>query len=400
MRHEKNRAFALYLAGQGISSLGDSIRFISVTMLIFNMTGSGVSAGLSVVFSALPGIIASPFAGVLGDRTDERRLLVLVDFARFLPVLLLLYANSTIQIYLLLLLLSVFDIFYGPSRRKYILTVTGRKGALKANSMLAGVSGAAYLLGPPAAGWLTDRYGPAPVILTAVVCCFASCLMTILSGASSGRYYKRLKAETAKAEKPGILSEFRHGLGYCRNTPVVGELLDIGFIMGFCTICVNLAFYPYAFDTLRVTAKGWSLLITIFYGTNLIAVFIVKYIEKLMKGREIIFFYTGMMAVSFIWALYTLADNFANVIVLQFVEGSVMAVCGIILAARFQKVTERKYMARVSGLNDIFSSAGKLAGMAAAGVLTGCFSYSAVFVFNSAVLLLFSFSGLAKSLRR
>lgn len=401
----------IYLAGQGISNLGDSFRFIAVTMLIFKLTGSGLTAALGLALSTLPSIIASPFAGVLGDRTNERRVLVLIDLARFLTVPLFLYIDNVLNVYLLLILLSLFDVLYGPSRKKFILSMTGKKGAIKANSLLTGVSGAAYLTGPMAAGILTDSYGPAPAILIASLCCLTSCILTLFAGITYGEVGRmEWVGRVERGSRPKVpvplshpschynfMAEFKEGLRYCFATSTVMALLKIGLITGFCTISVNLAFYPYAFDVLKVTAKGWSLMITVYYGTNLVAMLLVKYLERYFRGMEGRIFYAGLTVVSIIWALYALVTKLANVLLLQFIEGSVIAVCGILIAARFQFITDKGFMARVSGMNDIFLNVGKLTGMGCAVVLTGSFSFGAVFIFNSAILFMFAFFGFINS---
>jgi hypothetical protein len=65
MQNRNHTAFLVYLSGQGISYLGESFRFIAGTMLIFKLTGSGLSAAWGLLLAALPSILASPFAGVL-----------------------------------------------------------------------------------------------------------------------------------------------------------------------------------------------------------------------------------------------------------------------------------------------------------------------------------------------
>lgn len=395
MHNNGVKAFRIYLSGQGISNLGDSFRFIAVTMLIFNLTGSGITAALGLALATLPSILASPFAGVLGDRINERRLLVVIDFARLLTVPLFFYVDNVVKVYSLLIILSLFDAFYSPSRRKFILGMTGKKGALKANAQLTGIAGAAYLIGPLTAGFLTDSYGPAPAILIASLCSLVSCALTFAADIIYGKETKHvIKSGTLRRN---VMSELREGLRYCIAATEIRALILIGLITGFCTISVNLAFYPYAFDVLKVTAKGWSLMITVYYGTNLVAMILIKYLNKLFKERDGNLFYTGLLIVSIIWAIYSFAASYANVLILQFIEGSVIAVCGILLAARFQKITDRRFMARVSGMNDILSSAGKLAGMACALALTSQFSFGVVFIFNSAILFLFAFYGILHS---
>ncbi len=386
----KIKSFRFFLAGQGLENFGESMRFIAVTTLIYKLTGSGISAAAGIALSALPGIFASPFAGVLGDKAREGRLLVLIDIVRFLTVPLFLHAGSVAHIYLLLILISVLDVFYNPSRKKYVLGVSGREGALKANSMLTGAAGAAYLAGPLLAGYLTDTYGPAPSIIISSLCCLMSSLLTVISVISAGSGKPcPYRTHTGESTLSGILD----GWNYCRNTPGVWELLAAGIIIGFCTIAVNLSFYPYAFDVIKVTSRGWSLMITIYYGSNLLAMLLAGYMDSrsgrsgMRSGR---LFYGGLAVVSFLWLFYIIVRNYAFILLLQFVEGTIISFATILLAARYQIITDKMYMARVTGLNDVVTSVGKLAGMGLTAYMISRFSFCGVFAFCSILMLVFS----------
>jgi len=382
------RPFSFFLAGQGILALGESIRFIAVTMLIYDLTGSGISAATGVALSALPGILLSPFAGFLGDRFRNGRILILVDLARFIITPLFLLSDRAGHVYLLIILVSLLDVFYIPSRRKFVLMLTGKKDALRANSLLTGANGAAYLAGPLLTGAITDRHGYIPVILIAAACCFAASVLTLFSLSAQGE--ERGFTSNGKRGVP----EFADALKYCRTDRHVGELLLIGSVIGFCTLCVNLAFYPFAFDLLKVTARGWSLMITIYYGTNLIAMLLVRCIAKRIEGREAGVFYFSLAAVSLIWLAYAFTKNYAAVLMLQFTEGILIAGCGILLAARFQRIVSKDYMARISALNELFGSLGKLAGMGCMTIVLHSFSFREVFVLSSLIMTLFAGAGL------
>lgn len=423
MRQRNGRAFALFLAGQGILNLGEAVRFIALTVLIYKLAGSGITAAAGVAIAALPGIIASPFSGVLGDRVNESRILILTDIARFITVPLFLYAHDISLIYLLLVVISLYDILYGPSRKKFVLGLTGKDEALTANSRLMGVSGAAYLAGPMLAGVLTDKYGPAPAIIIAAVSCIISSGLTISAVIANGGYGAVKETGTAlgnsmgwpgRGPRPGgrprsgngprpgggqdsFLGQFAGGIGYCQRAAFIRELLAIGLVTGFCTISVNLSFYPFAFDALSVTAKGWSLMITVYYGTNLAAMLLVGLFEK-RKGRHAgRLFYLCLFMVSVIWFQYSYIRSYPAVLLLQFVEGTAIAVCGILLAARYQKLTDRAYMARVSGISDISGSAGKLAGMGCTTLIMRYAGFSSVFAATGILMMLFILVSLTKS---
>lgn len=376
--------FHFFLAGQGILALGESIRFIAITMLIYDLTGSGISAATGVALSALPGILLSPFAGVLGDRIRNGRILMLIDLARSLVTSLFLLSATVGHVYMLLIIVSLLDVFYLPSRRKFILMLTGRKDAIRANSSLTGVNGAAYLAGPLLTGVFTDRHGYAQVILIAAACCIAASVMTLLSLFAAGDERKFVSRE----KREGL--EFSHALKYCRTDHHVRELLRIGIIIGVCSLCVNLAFYPFAFDLLKVTARGWSLMITIYYGTNLIAMLLIRCNAKRIKGHEACMFYFSLLTVSLIWLVYAFTGNYAVVLILQFTEGILISGCGILLAARFQRLIDKNYMARISALYELLSSVGKLAGMGCVVMILRSFSFNEVFVFSSLIMALFA----------
>lgn len=380
------RHFYFFLAGQGLLYLGESMRFIAITILIHRLTGSGVSAATGVVFSSLPGVVASPFAGVLGDRTREGRLLISIDFARFITVPLFLCAGGIFQIYMLMVLISVFDVFYNPSRKKFILCSTGRDNALKANSQLAGINGAAYLAGPLFAGFLTDIMGAAPVLIISSLCCLLSGLMTLLSILAGGG---SRSAGTADIYETGA-SALKDGLKYCLEIPPIVEMLVAGMIISFCTISVNMSFYPFAFDVIKVTGKGWSLMITIFYGTNLLAMLLTKSLDKKYSIKDGRLFYSCLTAVSLIWLLYVVVRSYALILLLQFIEGVFASTAGIIIAARFQMITSKKYMARVTGMNEVLSSIAKLAGMGGTALMLSGYSFMYVFVVCGILLFIFA----------
>jgi len=381
--------FSFFVAGQGVLSLGESVRFIAVTILICDITGSGVSAAVGAALSSLPVILLSPFAGALGDRSHEGSMLVLTDLARFIVTVFFLSAGTQGHIYMLLILSSLLDVFYNPSKTKFILNLTGREGAMKANSLMTGVYGAAYLTGPLLTGFLSDKYGHEPAIIVAAFCCLFSAMMTLLSMlmlkggmGSTGK----IKFMGTEGRNDGIM-DFAQVLKYCRTDRRILKLLSIDAIVGFCTLSINLSFYPFAFDFLKVTAKGWSLIITIYYGTNLAAMLLMRLVAKRLKGTEML--YECLLLVSIIWLIYAFTRNFAFVLLMQFIEGTLLSACGIIIAAGFQRIVEKRYIARVSALNDLIISIGKLAGMGCMTVIMQGVSFYGVFIFCSIIMAVF-----------
>lgn len=73
--------FRRYFAGQVISSVGTWLQALAVTWLVLDLTGRSDRLGIAVALQFLPLLLLGAPAGVLADRVDNRRLLLLVTSA-------------------------------------------------------------------------------------------------------------------------------------------------------------------------------------------------------------------------------------------------------------------------------------------------------------------------------
>jgi MFS family permease len=107
----RNRDFRrLYLASL-ISLGGDWFLIVSLFGLVLELTDQAVAVALTVAAQDLTYFLASPFAGVLADRLDRRRLMVAADLARAVTVLGFLFVRTEDTIWVLYLLLAVVALF-------------------------------------------------------------------------------------------------------------------------------------------------------------------------------------------------------------------------------------------------------------------------------------------------
>src|SRR5579864_4649245 len=78
-----SRSFQFYYAGQTLSYLGDGVRTLAIPLLVFHLTGSGLSLGITYSLEFLPFAVMGLVGGSLADRLDRRRLMIGCDFVRF-----------------------------------------------------------------------------------------------------------------------------------------------------------------------------------------------------------------------------------------------------------------------------------------------------------------------------
>lgn len=159
----KNKVFAkLYLA-QTISLVGDAFTWVGLALLAYQLDRerSPVILATALTLRVTAFIIFSPFAGVLADKVDRKKILYITHFIRMLIVFFLSFITAEWHIYVLVFFLNVFNAFFTPTYRAVIPQIIEGRYYREA----VGLSTATYqllgVLGPALAGvvavWLGAR---------------------------------------------------------------------------------------------------------------------------------------------------------------------------------------------------------------------------------------------------
>src|SRR5258705_4717448 len=77
----QHRNFRLFFGGQSISLVGTWITRVATSWLVYRLTGSELLLGIAGFAGQIPTLIITPFAGVLVDRHDRRRILLMTQVA-------------------------------------------------------------------------------------------------------------------------------------------------------------------------------------------------------------------------------------------------------------------------------------------------------------------------------
>ena len=122
------RNFRLFFAGQLISQVGNWLTLVAQTLLVLELTDSGVALGLLAAAQFGPVLLFGAFAGLLADRSDKRKLLLGVQtFAMFQSFLLAGLAfmgdPPVAAIYAVAVLGGVATAFDNPARRSFVVEI-------------------------------------------------------------------------------------------------------------------------------------------------------------------------------------------------------------------------------------------------------------------------------------
>ncbi len=148
-------SFIILWQSQLVSTLGDAVYSIALGFWVLAVTGSTALMGLLMAVSTLPGIIVSPFAGVLIDRTNKKRLMIAMDLLRGIAVVLLAAAayGGYIQVWMVFatgIILSTCGAVFSPGVSSSVPELVPASRITNANSVFSAVYTGSNLLGSAA----------------------------------------------------------------------------------------------------------------------------------------------------------------------------------------------------------------------------------------------------------
>ncbi len=160
--------FVIFAFSQAFSLFGDKLDYMALLAMIayftskYNWDSSKAISYLSVVV-ALPVVLFGPLAGVLVDRWDRRRVMIVCDSLRALIVLLIpffvLLTGEFLLVYFLTFLVFLLGLFFNTARLAIIPNLVGQDKVLGANSFLNIVGRVATFAGMVLGGLIVDWPG-------------------------------------------------------------------------------------------------------------------------------------------------------------------------------------------------------------------------------------------------
>jgi MFS family permease len=165
VRALSSRNYRLYYGGQGISVIGTWITRVATSWLVYRLTGSALMLGVTGFIGQLPVFLFAPFAGVLVDRANKHRILLVTQALSMiqsflLAVLTLTGVITVLHIILLSALQGFINAFDVPGRQAFLSEMIEKKedigNAIALNSSMVN---SARLLGPSIAGVIIAGFG-------------------------------------------------------------------------------------------------------------------------------------------------------------------------------------------------------------------------------------------------
>ena len=143
----------------GLSALGDWLALVPLTLHLQEATGSGITIALLYIAFWAPAVVLAGHAGLLADRYDPRRVLLLVSVAQATVAVALAFAGGTALILGLAALLGIGFAVAQPAEFALVPRVAGEARLALANGRVETARYAGFAVGPLIGGMLAAAGG-------------------------------------------------------------------------------------------------------------------------------------------------------------------------------------------------------------------------------------------------
>ena len=222
----KHRNFQLFFAGQFISLTGTWMQSVAQSWLVYRLTGSVVLLGMIGFAGQIPVFLIAPFGGVVADRYNRRKILIITQTSAMLTAFVLAFLTLTgnIQVWHLFVLALCFGLanaFDIPTRQAFVSDMVAKEDLLNAIALNSSMFNGARIVGPAIAG-----------ILVAVVgegwCFFGNAVsyIAVIAGISLMKI-----THVVRERKGSTFSNIAEGFKFVAKTaPIRSLLLLLGLI--------------------------------------------------------------------------------------------------------------------------------------------------------------------------
>lgn len=259
LRAFRHRNFKLFFVGQLLSMSGTWMHRVAQGWLAYRLTHSPFMLGLVSFAGSAPAVFLSPVAGVIADRMDRHRMLMVAQALAMMQALSLALVTlegwiTPTQLIFFALAGGIINSFENPARQSFIVQLVPREDIVNAIGLNAVLANIGRIAGPAFAGIIVAAFSEG-------LCFFINALsfMIVLVCLQLMHFEKRRGDGKSSQSQWELL---REGTYYIRKTFLVRSLLLLFAVMSFAG-APYLALLPmFAGTVLDVGASGLGWLVT------------------------------------------------------------------------------------------------------------------------------------------
>ena len=231
-----HRNYRLYFLGQAISQTGTWIDKVAQAWLVLALTHSAFAVGVLAACQFVPFSVLGLVAGVVVDRLDTWRTVVVTQAIRMviasvLAAIVLAGIAQVWMIYTLAIMTGIVLVLDAPSRQQLTFKMVGRAELPNAVALNSSLFNAARIVGPGIGGLLIAAFGVGPAFAINAASFVAVLVGLLLMDTSN------LMSFAPREHVATLFADLREGVSYARESPHVR--LVLAMLVAISTIAMN-----------------------------------------------------------------------------------------------------------------------------------------------------------------
>ena len=396
-----NKNILLLLFGRFISDTGSTMQMVVIPLYIIDIGGSASTIGVFSFLSLMPAMLILPFAGVIGDRNNRKKIMISADIISALAILVLVIVSiiGNMTLPLLLGMIVVVYICYGffsPASGGMIPKLVHVDDLNKTNSQVASLRMLSSLFGPLIGAVLYTEFGITVLFVINAV-------SFLLSGITEMfiQYSHEQRDDSVKGQS--VLRDLKDGASFIFNHKLIRNLSLFFFLIFIFIQPVFGVALPLFFKTmLKYSDTVYGQIQMAIVAGSLTGTILAGILGKKGSLKKSLNLGVFIMAVSVIMITAVLTpravsllgnDTILYLVFLfgvLFILGIGMMIIAIPVQTLIQKATPNEYMSRVFSIVGIISKGGMPLGALAYGIILDKFAIHWTMFVSSLLIVIIS----------
>ena len=378
----KNKDFSFLFLGVFVSNIGSYFTSIAIIFLALEITQDLTAAeatrliALMTTFALIPVFVLGPIAGVLVDKFDRKKVMIVADICAALAITSLIFASKMWHLYLIFFLNSSVRQFFYPARTASLPKIVQQQELLSANGFIQTSANISRLIGPLLAGFLIEFFGLRAAFIVDTGSFVFSALMIFL-------ITKNLKPKDngEKVTVRNIATGLKDGFKISFGDKIISFVI---ILFAFTILLIGMIdplIVPYMNFEFGLGEKEFGMLMSFSAISGIIAAVILSVKGELK--RKLTFMSATIVVASFCLAFIAAATILPGGYIWLYVGfalvGMINVGFNIPFSTLLQKIIPNHNLGKVSGIVDFVITGASLLASTIAAALAGVASISLIF---------------------
>ncbi|MHC0035463.1 MFS transporter [Pseudoneobacillus sp. C159] len=382
----------LFIAGI-INGIGDRFSQVALLTLILQMTGSGLSVGITLALRMLPFLFFGPISSIVAAKLSRKKLLIYTDFVRVLIAMSFLWINGPEDMWIVYVgsfLLASGEALYSPTRRASIPAIIDQKHIKEVNAWEQVLIGFVLIIGAFTGGLVSFVFGAKAAFAVNILSFFIAGLIIYTIPSLEAKMNKTVGSQD-EIEKVRLASLF----SVIFSSSLLLMLVSNDFVIPLTNGIENVLLSVYAVETFKAGDLGVGILYSVL-GTGFI---LSPIITKWIKQHYLLFGFGCMMMEGVVLFGISRAQSFFLVVILFGVLTIFAGVGNALIETVIMESLPLKLQGLYFGISATISNTLLGLSMFATGILLEVFDPRSMGLINGLLYLGFGFIYLLLSLK-